>query len=223
MEHSCRNRVVIENLGLAYAAASKLSPRFRLDYDDTLQLCCLGLIKAVERFKPSVAAFSTYAFWLMNGEVMHWCRDSRDLVRAGRNQEPFGYVPLEKVGFLLGAEANEEDEFDLLGTAKLLPPGQREIIEAEIGGLSVPEIADRLKLTQAAVYAKRKRAIMSLRQFAANQGFKVSQGEAKVASAPACIHCGSSRTRRKEFYRGARGTSIRTQCLDCKKTFSRPF
>jgi DNA-directed RNA polymerase specialized sigma subunit len=50
---------VNNNLGLVHKFAAR--PRGRLEFDDRFQAGCLGLIRAVQLYDPSIAAFSTYA------------------------------------------------------------------------------------------------------------------------------------------------------------------
>lgn len=71
-----RNALVIRNKGLALKIANRLLDGSPLERDDLVQLCYLGLLKAVERFKPEKGvAFSSFAVPYIEGEVQHWLRD----------------------------------------------------------------------------------------------------------------------------------------------------
>ena len=56
-----RERQIRENLGLVHTVANRFRGR-GIEYDDLYQSGCVGLIKAVDRFDPTLGyAFSTYA------------------------------------------------------------------------------------------------------------------------------------------------------------------
>lgn len=52
--------------------------------DDLVQVGCIGLLRAIERFDPSCGRFDTYAASLINGEIRHYLRDFGALVRPPR-------------------------------------------------------------------------------------------------------------------------------------------
>jgi RNA polymerase sigma-B factor len=55
-------------------------------FDDLLQVACLGLLKAIERFDPAQgAAFSSYAIPTMRGEIRRYFRDRTWTVRPPRD------------------------------------------------------------------------------------------------------------------------------------------
>ena len=59
-----RERQIRENLGLVHTVANRFRGR-GIEYDDLYQSGCVGLIKAVDRFDPTLGyAFSTYAVHL---------------------------------------------------------------------------------------------------------------------------------------------------------------
>lgn len=71
-----REQAVKDNIGLVHACAV----RFRgkgIEYDDLYQAGCVGLIKAVDGFDPSLGyRFSTYAVPVIMGEIKRIFRDS---------------------------------------------------------------------------------------------------------------------------------------------------
>lgn len=81
-----RARLAMLHLGLAHHVAR----RFRsqgLEHEDVLQVACLGLVKAVDGYKPELGtAFSTYAVPVIVGELRSYLR-GRSPVKLGRNGE----------------------------------------------------------------------------------------------------------------------------------------
>lgn len=69
MDTAARNRIVEENLGLAYEAAGRLRRKLHLDWgdlDDITQIALRELIRAAELYNPSKGnKFSTYAMACM--------------------------------------------------------------------------------------------------------------------------------------------------------------
>jgi RNA polymerase sigma-B factor len=56
-----------------------------IDRRDLEQVAAIGLIKATDRFDPSIGTpFEAYAWMLVLGELMHYVRDSERAVRAPR-------------------------------------------------------------------------------------------------------------------------------------------
>ncbi len=59
--------------------------RAGVDRADLLQVAAIGLIKAVENFKPQLRTpFEAYAWLLIVGELMHYVRDHERIVRIPR-------------------------------------------------------------------------------------------------------------------------------------------
>lgn len=70
-----RERQIRENLGLVHTIANRFRGR-GIEYDDLYQSGCVGLIKAVDRFDPTLGyAFSTYAVPVIIGEIKRLFRD----------------------------------------------------------------------------------------------------------------------------------------------------
>ncbi len=55
-------------------------------YDDLVQVGCIGLLRAIDRFDPSQrASFRTYASHLISSEIRHYLRDHISVVRLPRD------------------------------------------------------------------------------------------------------------------------------------------
>jgi len=77
--------IVKESMPLVKKIANNLARRSTDPVEDLIQVGCLGLIKAIENFDPSVGAkCTTYFTHLIAGEMKHYCRDRSMLFRAPR-------------------------------------------------------------------------------------------------------------------------------------------
>ncbi|MDX2273748.1 MAG: RNA polymerase sigma factor SigF [Cyanobacteriota bacterium] len=80
-----RNRLVELNLGLVRKEAHHWRNQCNEGYDDLLQIGCLGLIQAIERFDISRGlAFSSFAMPYIRGEIQHYLRDKSPTMRIPR-------------------------------------------------------------------------------------------------------------------------------------------
>jgi len=80
-----RNQLVYLNIGLVRREAHYWVNQCTESYEDLLQVGCLGLIRAIERFSPSKGhAFSSFAIPYIRGEIQHYLRDRGCCVRIPR-------------------------------------------------------------------------------------------------------------------------------------------
>lgn len=80
-----RNQIVELNFGLVRKEAHHWVNQCSESYDDLLQVGCLGLIRAIERFEPTKGnAFSSFAIPYIRGEIQHYLRDKGCSVRIPR-------------------------------------------------------------------------------------------------------------------------------------------
>ncbi|MBD2625363.1 RNA polymerase sigma factor SigF [Trichormus variabilis] len=80
-----RNQLVKLNFGLVRKEAHYWINQCHESYDDLLQVGCLGLIRAIERFELSKGhAFSSYAMPYIRGEIQHYLRDKGVTMRIPR-------------------------------------------------------------------------------------------------------------------------------------------
>ena len=81
-----RNRIVQLNIGLVRKEVHHWMQQCTEAYDDLLQVGCLGLIRAIERFDMSKGhAFSSFAVPYIRGEIQHYLRDKSPSVRIPRH------------------------------------------------------------------------------------------------------------------------------------------
>ncbi|MFN5513351.1 MAG: RNA polymerase sigma factor SigF [Cyanobacteriota bacterium] len=80
-----RNRILELNLGLARKEAHHWVGQCGEAYEDLVQVGCLGLIRAIERFDVQKGhAFSSYAIPYIRGEIQHFLRDKAPCLRIPR-------------------------------------------------------------------------------------------------------------------------------------------
>lgn len=80
-----RNKLVQLNIGLVRKEVHHWQNQCNESYDDLLQVGCIGLIRAIERFDVSRAnSFSSFAIPYIRGEIQHYLRDKSPSVRIPR-------------------------------------------------------------------------------------------------------------------------------------------
>lgn len=80
-----RNQLVYLNIGLVRQEAHYWVNQCSESYEDLVQVGCLGLIRAIERFTPTKGnAFSSFAIPYIRGEIQHYLRDRGCCVRIPR-------------------------------------------------------------------------------------------------------------------------------------------
>ncbi|MBW4518914.1 MAG: RNA polymerase sigma factor SigF [Scytolyngbya sp. HA4215-MV1] len=80
-----RNQLVQLNFGLVRKEAHHWINQCTESYEDLLQVGCIGLIRAIERFDMTKGhAFSSFAIPYIRGEIQHYLRDKSPSVRIPR-------------------------------------------------------------------------------------------------------------------------------------------
>lgn len=80
-----RNQLVNLNFGLVRKEAHHWVNQCSESYEDLLQVGCIGLIRAIERFDIAKgSAFSSFAIPYIRGEIQHYLRDRGCSVRIPR-------------------------------------------------------------------------------------------------------------------------------------------
>jgi RNA polymerase sigma-B factor len=80
-----RNRLVESNFGLVRKEAHHWINQCTESYEDLIQVGCIGLIHAIERFDLTKGhAFSSFAIPYIRGEIQHYLRDKSPSVRIPR-------------------------------------------------------------------------------------------------------------------------------------------
>ena len=77
-----RQKMIQGNLRLVLSVVQKFSGRGE-NLDDLFQVGCIGLIKAIDHFDPSLKVrFSTYGVPMIVGEIRRFLRDNAQIGRA---------------------------------------------------------------------------------------------------------------------------------------------
>ncbi len=80
-----RNQIVELNLGLVHKEAHHWVNQCQEHYEDLVQVGCLGLIRAIERFDVGRGyAFSSFALPYIRGEIQHYLRDKSPTLKIPR-------------------------------------------------------------------------------------------------------------------------------------------
>jgi RNA polymerase sigma-B factor len=87
-----RDQIVDLNFNLVKKIAYGLARRSNDPVDDLIQIGSIGLIKAIDYFKPDAGAkFTTYATHLVTGEIRHYLRDKTSMIRAPRELQELSF------------------------------------------------------------------------------------------------------------------------------------
>lgn len=194
-----RNSLVLQNLGLVYRLANQHAPLAGDALEDLIQEGCLGLIRAVERFRPEHGVqFSTYAYPVISGAIKNYLRARRRLLgrRRVRGEQVEGVgaaiptveelVAPEEFEFL--PEAAEGDFSDQVVTRLLtgellgrLPALERRIVRHFFyDDLSQREIARLVARSNSRVSRLLRRALERLRAVLS----EVQLEERRIAAPP---------------------------------------
>jgi RNA polymerase sigma-B factor len=121
--------------------------------EDLVQVGCIGLIKAVDRYDPSRGLpLEPYAAAAIAGEIRHYLRDRAGLVRLPRRLGESGvrvhYEPLEDRTAAPDAVAAAEDRIALGRAFMALDPREQRLLALRFfGDLSQAQVAKRLGLS----------------------------------------------------------------------------
>lgn len=122
-----RDELVEAHMGLAAYLARRFANRGQ-PLEDLTQVAALGLLKAVERFDPSLKIeFSTYATTTIVGELKRYLRDRGWAVRAPRRMQEL-YLNLSRVVDPLGQELGRSPTIGEL--AAEIGASEEEVLEA---------------------------------------------------------------------------------------------
>lgn len=77
---------IVENtMELVKSIAISIAMQSGMPHEDLIQVGCLGLIKAIEFYKPDMnTKFTTYAMYFIKGEIRHYLRDKASLIKTPR-------------------------------------------------------------------------------------------------------------------------------------------
>ncbi len=123
---------IVENgMYLVKKIAGNISAQSGISNEDLVQVGSIGLIKAIEFFKPDKnTRFKTYASYFIRGEIKHYLRDKASIIKAPRE--------LQELVFKISTAVKQlkEDGFE--------DPTEEQI--AETVGVSVKKIHEVMEL-----------------------------------------------------------------------------
>ncbi len=77
--------IIDETMVLVKKIANSIASKSGVNNEDLIQVGSLGLIKAIEAFKPQYnTKFKTYATYFIKGEIKHYLRDKAGIIKAPR-------------------------------------------------------------------------------------------------------------------------------------------
>lgn len=178
-DREARRELIEHNLRLVAHIARKYTAPGQ-DSDDLISIGAIGLIKAVDTFRPGMGKLSTYAARCVENEVLMCLRASRKLARDVSLSEPIG----------ADREGNDIMLMDVMGTdcedveervhtrmetaralrhmAQLLTPRERTVLEMRYGlrdsrARAQHEVAHALGISRSYVSRIEKRALEKIR------------------------------------------------------------
>jgi RNA polymerase sigma-B factor len=84
-DRKVKNRIVKHHLSMVEKIARSYAQKHREQYDDLVQVGCLGLINAIDKFDLNhKVSFKTYSSHFISGEMKHYLRDYHSLVKLPR-------------------------------------------------------------------------------------------------------------------------------------------
>jgi RNA polymerase sigma-B factor len=123
-----RNQLVKLNFGLVRKEAHYWMNQCHESYEDLLQVGCLGLIRAIERFTISKGyALSSFAIPYIRGEIQHYLRDKGVIVRIPRRWFALRQQAIKVSRSLREKYNRQPTDFELAAALEISPDEWQEI------------------------------------------------------------------------------------------------
>lgn len=121
-----REEIIQGNLRLVLSVLKQFHNRGE-NIDDLFQVGCVGLVKAVDNFDPSIGVrFSTYAVPMILGEIRRYLRDN-NVIRVSRSLRRIAHKALQ-ARELLAKSIGREPTIEEIATSLEMPP--EEVVHA---------------------------------------------------------------------------------------------
>ena len=158
--------------GLAASRTREYGRRAGFEPDELFSIACLGLVKGVRNFDPSISKPSTFLYTCCMREVLKAIRYQRSPKRSGLTivslDEPVRFSDRGEPTRIADTIPDQSSDLvehvalknDLARFLPFLPPAHRQILSMLYSGMTQTEIADSLGRTQASV----SRTIQTLRR-----------------------------------------------------------
>ena len=76
-----RNEIIVHNIRLVFSIANKFTHIQGVEFEDLVSVGVIGLMKALEKYDPDRAKFSTYATWWIKQTILRYINDNNRLIR----------------------------------------------------------------------------------------------------------------------------------------------
>lgn len=130
-----KEQLILNNLGLVYHACKRYQGHCW--YDDVCQEGMIGLIKAARTFDSSRGVkFSSYAIPFIKGEILHYFRDKRNIIRPSRGSRPYQMISTSSP---IKTSKETREMIEIIPDKKLDKPDASIDINAAIKKLSLRE------------------------------------------------------------------------------------
>ena len=119
-DRQARDRMVEENVGLVWNIVKRFNGR-GYDPEDLFQIGCIGLIKSIDNFDPSLdVKFSTYAVPMIIGEIRRYLRDNSS-VRVSRSLRDLAYKAIYAKEAIMKQQETEPTLEELASLVEVSP------------------------------------------------------------------------------------------------------
>lgn len=123
-----RNQLVKLNFGLVRKEAHHWVNQCNESYEDLLQVGCIGLIRAIERFEMIKGhAFSSFATPYIRGEIQHYLRDKSSSVRIPRQWQELHRQSIDITQGLRGKFNRQPTDSEVAAALEISPAEWQEI------------------------------------------------------------------------------------------------
>ena len=113
-----KNLITVTCLSLVKKIAHGLARRSTDPVEDIIQVGSVGLIKAIDLYKPEMnASFKSYATYLITGEIKHYIRDKVAMIKPSREIQELAFrinTLTKQLTDILGEEPTNEQLADAL-------------------------------------------------------------------------------------------------------------
>jgi RNA polymerase sigma factor (sigma-70 family) len=176
-----RNKLIVENVGLAKKLTSKCHATKKYhEYDDLLQVAYVGLIKAADGYTPSSGAkFSTYAYKIIERRLTNYVMRDSYLAKMYASQikvlsvdAPVASSSSAEPSLLIDLLSDDSstvnwDKIHLVDLLEKMRPDQREVVEAHFfEDKSIEAIAKETGVWPATLRKRFKNALQVLKGLA---------------------------------------------------------
>ena len=131
-KNQLKNLIVVTCLSLVKRIAKGLGRRSTDPVEDIIQVGSLGLIKAIDFYKPEMHTnFKSYATYFITGEIKHYIRDKVAMIKPSREMQELAYRIATLTKQLTEALGEEPTNEQLAQALELPIKKVQEVIEVD--------------------------------------------------------------------------------------------